>query len=66
LLAPDANIPDILSGFWKDSMERGLNLQEKTVPGNSQPALPKLALVRGGSEPKTMPANSLTLRKGGR
>jgi NAD(P)H-nitrite reductase large subunit len=35
LLSPNANISDVLAGFWSNSVERGLYLQQITIPRNS-------------------------------
>lgn len=35
LLAPEANISDVLAGFWMDSVERGMKLPQLTVPRES-------------------------------
>lgn len=35
LLAPEANVSDVLAGFWTDSVERGMKLPQLTVPRES-------------------------------
>ncbi len=35
LLSPNANISEVLAGFWSNSADRGLYLQELTIPRNS-------------------------------
>ena len=35
LLSPNANVSDVLAGFWSNSVERGLYLQQVTIPRNS-------------------------------
>ena len=35
LLAPNANISDVLAGFWANSVESGLKVQQLTVPRNT-------------------------------
>jgi NAD(P)H-nitrite reductase large subunit len=35
LLSPNANISDVLAKFWSNSVERGLYLQQITIPRNS-------------------------------
>jgi len=34
LLSPNANVSDILAGFWTNIRERGYNVQELTIPRN--------------------------------
>lgn len=34
LLSPNANISDILAGFWTNVRDRGINVQERTIPRN--------------------------------
>ncbi len=63
LLAPDANISDVLAGFWANSVERGLNVQQRTMPRSSDPALPSSPLARSNSQ-KTIPTISRSSQQG--
>ena len=57
LLIPNANISDVLAGFWSNFSERGSNEQQLTIPRNSVPALPHSSLSRLNSQ-KTIPTSS--------
>lgn len=65
LLAPNANIADILAGFWANSVERGMNVQEKTVPRISYPSLPNSSLPRLNIQQKTIPRSSKLVQRDG-
>jgi len=64
LLAPNANISDVLARFWSNFMERGLNLQQKTIPRNSRPSLPMSTLTAVNSQQQTRPRNSRSSDRG--
>jgi len=63
LLTPNANISDILAGFWSNFRERGLNVQQRTVPKNSHPVLSNSASVRSNSQ-KTIPTSTRLSQRG--
>ena len=65
LLAPNANIADILVGFWESSVGRGLNkVQQQTIPRNSYPSLPNSSLTQLNSQQKTIPRSSIVIHRG--
>ncbi|MEP7133712.1 MAG: FAD-dependent oxidoreductase [Chloroflexota bacterium] len=63
LLTPNANVSDVLAGFWSNFRERGLNVQQRTVPKNSQPALSNSASVRSNAQ-KTIPTSTRLSQRG--
>jgi len=66
LLAPNANISDVLAMFWSNSVERGLNSLQRTVPraSVSLPSLPTSSLPQLSVEEKTIPRNTFFTHRG--
>jgi len=57
LLAPKADISDVLASFWSDFREQGLNVQQKTIPRSLFQAVPNPSLPVSDSQ-KTVPART--------
>ena len=57
LLAPNADISDVIAGFWSNFREQGLNVQERTIPRNMYAALPNSSLA-GKNQQKTVPTRT--------
>ena len=54
LLSPNANISDVIAGFWSNFRERGLNVHQKTIPRNLQLAFTNSSLA-GANSQQTIP-----------
>jgi len=57
LLAPNADISDVIAGFWSNFREQGLNVQQKTIPRSLFQAVPDPSLPVSDSQ-KTVPART--------
>lgn len=57
LLAPNADISDVIAGFWSNFREQGLNVQERTIPRNMYAASPNSSLA-GKNPQKTVPTRT--------
>ena len=63
LLAPKADISDVIAGFWSNFREHGFNVQQKTIPRNLHLAL-KNSTLAGSNLQKTIPRNTRLSRRG--
>jgi len=54
LLSPQANISDVLAGFWTNFREQGFNVQQKTVPRNLHLAMKNSSFAEPNLQ-KTIP-----------
>jgi len=64
LLSPNANISDILAGFWTNLRDHRFYVQENTIPRNFHPALSDSSWIHLDNSQQTIPRSVRLVQQG--